>query len=276
MNPLENPTTNPFVIAHEAARTIQSITQTPKHDIAVTLGSGWGKAAELIGETTHIIPANEIIGFNSSKVPGHNSNIKSVLTPDGKRILIIGARTHFYESHNPYQVRQVVHSVRTAAAAGCKTMILTNGAGGINPNFIPGTVVAIKDHINLSGTSPIEGANFVDLTNLYTPKYRKLVQKLYPETPEGVYVQFRGPHYETPSEVLMARTIGGDIAGMSTALEAIAACEAGMDVLAMSLITNAAAGTIPNQSLNHEEVIAQGKASENQLAEMLATVVSTL
>lgn len=275
-NPLENPETSPFVIAREAASEIQNITGATKHDIAVTLGSGWGQAAEAMGETTHVIPAEKIIGFNASKVAGHTGTLKSVLLPNGKRVLIIGARTHYYESNKPYHERQVVHSVRTAAELGCETIVLTNGAGSIRTEWTPGTVVAIRDHINLTAASPLEGATFVDLTDLYTPALRETVAQLYPETPEGVYVQFRGPHYETPAEIIMARTIGGDIAGMSTALEAIAAREAGMNVLAMSLITNHAAGTMPNQNLNHQEVIDTGKASEKKLASMLSTIVNKI
>ena len=275
-NPLDNKNTDPFVISKEAANEIRDMTGINKFDIAVTLGSGWGQAAETLGETTHTIPAIRVMGFNASKVAGHNSNLKAVTLPNGKHVLIIGARTHFYESNEPNHVRQVVHGVRTAAALGCETMILTNGAGSINTEWTPGTVVLIKDHINLTAASPIEGANFVDLTELYDPSLIYTVKSLYPETPEGVYVQFRGPHYETPSEIVMARTIGGDIAGMSTALEAIAARQSGMKVLAMSLITNHAAGTMPNQTLDHQEVIDAGKAAEEKLSIMLASIANEI
>src|SRR5690606_24294795 len=152
---------------------------------------------------------------------------------DGKRALVIGARTHYYEGHG---VRRVVHSVRTAAAAGASVMVLTNGAGGIREHWTPGTPVLISDHINLTADSPLEGATFVDLTDLYSTRLRDVARSVAPDLDEGVYVQFRGPHYETPAEVRMARTIGGHIVGMSTALEAIAAREAGMEVLGFSLI----------------------------------------
>lgn len=275
-NPLENKTTDPFIIAKEAANEIRDITGINHFDMAVTLGSGWGKAAETIGETTHIIPAQQIIGFDGSKVQGHNGTLKTVLMPDGRNVLILGARTHFYESNEPYHVRKVAHGVRTAAQLGCKTVVLTNGAGSINTEWTPGTVVIIKDHINLTAASPLEGATFIDLTDLYSSELRSIIQELYPEMPEGVYLQFRGSHFETPAEILMGRAIGGDIAGMSTALEAIAAREAGMNIVGLSLITNHAAGTMPNLFLNHQEVLDTGKASEARLATMLAKILTFL
>lgn len=272
-NPLTNPTTNPFVIAKEAANEIAHITGVSKYDIAVTLGSGWGATADLLGEVTHTIPASDIIGFNASKVAGHTGTLKSVLTPSGRHILVIGARTHYYEGHG---VRSVVHGVRTASALGCKTMVLTNGAGSIPTAWTPGTVVLINDHINLTAASPLEGATFVDLTDLYTPRLREIAHTVDPTLPEGVYCQLSGPHYETPAEIRMLKTIGGDIAGMSTALEAIAAREAGIDILAMTLITNHAAGTITNQALNHAEVLQTGKENETRLATLLSEIINKI
>lgn len=272
-NPLDNPHADPFDIAAQAAQQIAVITGVKHHDIALTLGSGWGRTATLLGDTTCSIPATDIVGFHASAVPGHNSTISSVLLPNRKRALILGARTHHYEGHG---VRHVVHSVRTAAATGATTLILTNGAGSINPDWAPGTPVLIRDHINLTGTSPLEGATFIDLTDLYTPALRELVHTVDPTLPEGVYVQFPGPHYETPAEIRMAATIGGDIAGMSTTLEAIAARQAGMNILGLSLITNHAAGTHPGQALSHDEVIAEGKAAEARLAALLTAIVHQL
>ena len=165
---------------------------------------------------------------------------------------MIGARTHYYEGHG---VRRVVHSVRTAAATGARTMILTNGAGGIRENWKPGTPVLISDHINLTADSPLEGATFVDLTDLYSRRLRDLARIDRPEPRRGRLRAVPGPNYETPAEVQMAKTIGGHIVGMSTALEAIAARQAGMEILGMSLITNLAAG-IQKTPLSHAEVSA--------------------
>jgi purine-nucleoside phosphorylase len=199
--------------------------------------------------------------------------MRSVAIGDtGRRALVYGTRTHFYEGKG---VRAVVHAVRAAAAAGCRAIVLTNGCGGLNPAWSPGTPVLIRDHINLTAHSPVEGANFVDLTDLYSPRLRDLARSVDPGLDEGVYVQFRGPHYETPAEVQMARTIGGDLVGMSTTLEAIAARQAGLEVLGISLVTNLAAG-ISDQPLSHDEVIEAGQAAAERCGRLLASVVATI
>jgi purine-nucleoside phosphorylase len=271
-NPLDSADADPFEIAREAAAQIAEKTGVAGHDIALTLGSGWGKAADLIGETVATVDATEIVGFSASAVPGHGGTLRSIRLPNGKHALVIGARTHYYENHG---VRRVVHSVRTAAATGAATMILTNGAGGIRETWTPGTPVLISDHINLTADSPLEGATFIDLTDLYSSRLRDIARTVDADLDEGVYVQFRGPHYETPAEVQMAKTIGGHIVGMSTALEAIAARQAGMEILGMSLITNLAAG-IQKTPLSHEEVIEAGKNAEGRIGSLLARIVGEL
>ena len=271
-NPLDDPTADPFAIAARAAERIADLTGVERHDIALTLGSGWGRAAELIGETTQTIAATEVPGFSKPALEGHVGTLRSVLLPNGKGALVIGARTHYSEGHG---VRRVVHWVRTAAATGATTMVLTNGAGGIKEHWTPGTPVLISDHINLTGDSPLEGATFIDLTDLYSRRLRDLAHSIAPGLDEGVYCQFRGPHYETPAEVQMAKTIGGHIVGMSTALEAIAARQAGMEVLGMSLITNLAAG-IQESPLSHQEVIEAGREAEPVISGLLAKIVAAL
>ena len=271
-NPLDDPSADPFAIAADAAARLADLTGVERHDIALTLGSGWAKAADLIGETTHTIPATDVPGFSKPALEGHVGTLRSILLPSGKRALVIGARTHYYEGHG---VRRVVHSVRTAAAAGASIMILTNGAGGIKPHWTPGTPVLISDHLNLTGDSPLEGATFVDLTDLYAQRLRDLARTVEADLDEGVYVQNRGPHYETPAEVQMAKTLGGHIVGMSTALEAIAARQAGMEVLGLSLITNLAAGISPTP-LSHQEVIEAGRDAEPVISALLARIVAEL
>ncbi|CAN5388925.1 purine-nucleoside phosphorylase [soil metagenome] len=271
-NPLDDPAADPFEIADAAAADIARLSGVDHHDIALTLGSGWGKAADLIGETTATIPATEVTGFSKPALEGHVGTLRSVLLPNGKRALVIGARTHYYEGHG---VRRVVHSVRTAAATGATTMILTNGAGGIRESWKPGTPVLISDHINLTANSPLEGATFVDLTDLYSARLRAVAKAVDPTLDEGVYVQFRGPNYETPAEVQMAKAIGGHIVGMSTALEAIAARQSGMEILGLSLITNLAAG-IQKTPLSHQEVIEAGRDAEATIGALLAAIVTGL
>ncbi|MDT3330534.1 MULTISPECIES: purine-nucleoside phosphorylase [Microbacterium] len=271
-HPLDDPAIDPFEVADTAAADIARLTGVERHDIALTLGSGWGKAAELIGETTATLDATEVTGFSKPALAGHVGSIRSILTPDGKRVLVIGARTHYYENHG---VRRVVHSVRTAAATGAKIMVLTNGAGGIKTSWTPGQPVLISDHINLTADSPLEGATFIDLTDLYSSRLRDLARTIDPSLDEGVYCQFRGPHYETPAEVQMAKAIGGHIVGMSTALEAIAARQAGMEILGFSLITNLAAG-IQSTPLSHQEVLEAGRDAEPVISDLLARVIGVL
>jgi purine-nucleoside phosphorylase len=265
-------TSDSHQLARSSAEVIAKITKLEHHYLALTLGSGWGKAPDLIGETVAEIPADKVPGFSRSGIPGHTGTIRSIRLHNGKFALVIGARTHFYEDKG---VQAVAHSVRVAAACGAKIMVLTNGAGGIKETWQPGTPVLISDHINLTAASPLEGATFIDLTDLYSKRLRDIARSVEPSLDEGVYVQFRGPHYETPAEVQMAKAMGGHIVGMSTALEAIAAREAGMEILGLSLITNLAAGISPNP-LSHQEVIDAGKEAEPVISRLLADIVNRL
>ena len=263
---------DPIALAEAAAAELARLTGVAQHDIALTLGSGWGGAADILGETVAEVPAEQVPGFHASGVAGHSGTLRSIRLANGAHALVIGARTHFYEGRG---VRAVVHGVRTAAAAGAKIMVLTNGAGGVDPAFGAGEAVLISDHLNLTATSPIEGANFIDLTDLYAPRLRDIARGVEPGLQEGVYVQLPGPHYETPAEIHYLRAIGGQIVGMSTALEAIAARAAGMEVLGLSLITNPAAG-MGDDPLNHEEVLEAGRAAGPRLADLLSRVVAAL
>lgn len=267
---LDDPATDPRTVAQDAARRLAELTGVERHDVALVLGSGWGEAADLLGETVAEVPAPELPGFTPSAVVGHHGTIRSVrVTGTDRHALVLGARTHFYEGRG---VRRVAHGVRTAAAAGARTLVLTNGCGGLVPEWAPGTPVLISDHINLTAASPLEGATFVDLTDAYSPRLRALARRVDPDLPEGVYVQFAGPHYETPAEVRMARTMGGHLVGMSTALETIAAREAGLEVLGISLVTNPAAGISPTP-LSHAEVLEAGRAAGPRISRLLAEIV---
>lgn len=259
-------------LAREAAAVILKTAGISKIDIALTLGSGWGKAANSIGEIIAEVPADDVPGFASNGVIGHSGTLTVLQLPDGRYVLVIGARTHLYEGRG---VAAVAHGVRTAHAAGAHTLVLTNGAGGVNLNYGVGEAVLIKDHINLTAVSPLTGAEFVDLTDLYTAELREVAKTVQPDLKEGVYAQLPGPHFETPAEINYLRTIGADAVGMSTALEAIAARALGMRVLGFTLITNPAAGVL-DEALNHEEIIAEGKAAEPRLAALLTAVVHKL
>ncbi|MBC9958157.1 purine-nucleoside phosphorylase [Yimella sp. cx-51] len=264
---------DPFALADEAAAEIARLSGVQRHDIALVLGSGWGDTADRLGETVASIDNEQVPGFAKAAVAGHKGTIRSVrIEGTDKHALIFGTRTHYYEGRG---VRAVVHGVRTAKAAGCETIVLTNGCGGLNPEWAPGTPVLISDHLNLTANSPLEGATFVDLTDLYSARLREVARSVDPSLAEGVYAQFRGPHYETPAEVRMAKTIGADLVGMSTALEAIAARHVGLEILGISLVTNAAAG-ISEVPLSHQEVIDAGKEAAGRCADLLSQIVRKL
>jgi purine-nucleoside phosphorylase len=258
-------------LAAEAADVLRRRTGVDQHDVAVVMGSGWLPAADALGRDGGRpveLDTTDLPGFAPPAVQGHAGKVRSVRLGE-RDVLVFLGRTHLYEGRG---VRAVVHGVRTAAAAGCRLVVLTNGCGGLRESWRPGTPVLIGDHVNLTAASPIEGARFVDLTDLYSSRLRQLCREVEPSLDEGVYVQLPGPHYETPAEIRMVRAIGGDLVGMSTALEAIAAREAGLEVLGISLVTNLAAG-ITGEPLDHQEVLAAGRAAAGRMGELLAQLL---
>ncbi|MEV0780725.1 purine-nucleoside phosphorylase [Streptomyces sp. NPDC050433] len=262
---------DPFAAATAAAVRLRELTGAETHDVALVMGSGWAPAVAALGAPEAEFPVTELPGFPPPVVAGHGGTLRSYAIAD-KRALVFLGRTHYYEGRG---VAAVAHGVRTAVAAGCKTVVLTNGCGGLREGMRPGQPVLISDHINLTAASPIVGPNFVDLTDLYSPRLRALCKEVDPGLEEGVYVQFTGPHYETPAEINMVRVLGGDLVGMSTVLEAIAAREAGAEVLGISLVTNLAAG-LSGEPLNHEEVLQAGRDSATQMGALLARVLERI
>ena len=241
-------------------------------DIAFVLGSGWSAAADDLGQPMGSCELAELPGFARPSVIGHGGVLRIVSTPTGKIAAIFTGRTHLYEGYGP---DRVVHGVRTAIAAGASAIVLTNGCGGLNPARPPGSTVLIRDHINLTGTTPLLGARFIDLSTAYSARLRDLARTVDPGLPEGVYVQFRGPQFETPAEVRMAGVVGGDLVGMSTTLETIAARELGAEVLGISLITNLAAG-ISAEPLSHEDVLKAGQEAAPRLRKLLRGIAAAL
>lgn len=262
---------SPTQLAADSAAALVRATGVDKHDVAVVLGSGWAPAADRIGAADAEVPLTDLPGFAPPSALGHVGKVRSV-TVAGKRVLVFLGRTHLYEGHG---IEAVVHGVRTAAAAGCQTILLTNAAGGINADYRIGQPVLISDHLNLTARSPLVGANFVDLVDAYSPRLRSLARSIDASLAEGVYAALPGPHFETPAEIRMLATIGADLVGMSTALEAIAARAAGLDVLGLSMVTNVAAG-LSDQPPNHAEVLAAGKAAAGSLGDLLAGIVAGL
>lgn len=268
-----HPTVDPnaFPVAEEAAAALRERFATGL-DLALVLGSGWSAAAEDLGDAIGSCPLDELPGFSTPVVAGHGGELRVVRTPGGKVAAILTGRTHFYEGRG---VDAVAHGVRTVAAAGAKTLVLTNGCGSLREEWRPGQPVLLRDHINLTGETPLRGATFVDLSEAYSPRLRDLAQQVDPGLPEGVYVQFRGPQYETPAEVRMAGVLGGDLVGMSTTLETIAARAVGLEVLGLSLVTNLASG-ISATPLDHSEVLEAGRAAAPRLASLLRGLVEVL
>lgn len=299
---------NPYAAAASSAAVLAERTGQRQHDVAVVLGSGWAPAADTLAQAASQasapapapatftqpassqaapawtasgpgvteVPLADLGGFPPPTVAGHSPVVRS-LTIGGHRVLVFLGRTHLYEGH---PVEGVVHGVRTAVAAGCRVVVLTNAAGGIRAGYQVGQPVLIRDHLNLTARSPLAGppppdgyaSRFTDLTGLYSVRLRALARRADPGLAEGVYAALPGPHYETPAEIAMLRGLGADLVGMSTVLEAIAARHLGAEVLAISLVTNLAAGLTPG-GLDHQEVIAAGRAAAVRMGSLLAGIL---
>lgn len=237
---------------------------------ALVLGSGWRPAADVLGDTVEEWSFADLPGFAPPAAAGHAGLARSVRV-GGVPVLVLLGRTHLYEGHG---VESVVQGVRVACAAGARVVTLTNAAGGVRPDLRVGQPVLVRDHLNLTARSPLVGARFVDLTDLYSARLRALAREVDPTLVEGVYAALPGPHYETPAEIRMLAGMGADLVGMSTALEAIAARAEGAEVLAVSLVTNAAAGLAA--PLDHAEVLAAGAAAATAMGQLLAGVLGRL
>lgn len=262
---------DPAAAAQEAARAIAERTGHDHHDAAVVLGSGWRPAADLLGTAEAEIPMAELPGFTAPSARGHGGTVRS-LQVGSSRVLVLLGRTHAYEGGD---LAAVVHPVRTACAAGASTVVLTNAAGGLREGMEVGQPVLLADHLNLTARSPLVGAQFVDLTDAYSPALRDAARALDPTLEEGVYAGLPGPHYETPAEIRMLRTLGADLVGMSTVHETIAARAEGAAVLGLSLVTNLAAG-MSGQPLDHTEVLAAGQAAAERMGELLRGLLAGL
>jgi len=236
----------------------------------IVLGSGLGSLADAV-KTEHEVPFSEV-GLPTSTVPGHAGRfIFGKL--GGERVVLMKGRVHLYEGHPP---RTVTAGIRWLADQGVTSLVLTNAAGTLNPDFHPGTWMMLSDHLNLTATSPLEGADFIDLTEAYDAARRErfraaaIAQEM--TLHEGVYASLRGPQYETPAEIRMLRGFGADAVGMSTVLETIQARSLGMEVTAFSCLTNWAAGITP-ASLDHHEVLETGKQAAQVMVDLLHAVV---
>jgi purine-nucleoside phosphorylase len=262
---------DPLAAAQRAAEELCRRTGLDRFDVAVVLGSGWKHAATGLGEPVAELAATDLPGFAEAAIAGHEGRIHAIDRND-RRVLLFLGRTHLYEGHG---VEAVAHGVRTAVAAGARIVVLTNASGSIGSGLPPGQPVLIRDHISTTGVSPLVGAQFVDLSDLYGPRLRALAREVDPSLREGVYAHWPGPAFETPAEIRMLRTLGADLVGMSTVPEAIAAHALGAEVLAVSLPTNWAAG-LTEAKLSHEEVTAVGEAAAPRCTVLLSGILDRL
>jgi purine-nucleoside phosphorylase len=257
--------------AGAAAAAIAEHTGVPRHDVAVVLGSGWAPAVEALGAPTAVVGMCDIAGFTAPTAQGHRGRVLSI--PVGStQVLVLLGRLHAYEGHD---LADVVHPVRAACAAGVRAVVLTNAAGGLRSDYTVGQPVLIGDQLNLTGRSPLVGAQFVDMVDAYSPRLRAIAREIDPTLAEGVYAGLPGPQYETPAEIRMLRTLGADLVGMSTVHETIAARAAGADVLGVSMVSNLAAG-MTGESISHSEVLAAGRQSATRMGALLARVLARI
>lgn len=267
---------DPYAAAQASAARLAQLTGQDGHDVAVVLGSGWAQAAEALGPAEAVVPTALLGGFPEPTVPGHLPEVRSIRAGELRALAFLG-RAHLYEGHSP---GAVVHGVRTAIAAGCRVVVLTNAAGALQDSLHPGQPVLISDHLNLTGRSPLTGPpppdgvprRFTDLTDLYAARLRAVARSVDAGLAEAVYAALPGPQYETPAEIRALRSLGAGLVGMSTALEAIAARHLGAEVLGISLVTNVAAGLAPGP-LDHAGVVAAGERAAPAMGRLLASIV---
>jgi purine-nucleoside phosphorylase len=265
----------------EAKRYIEE--RTPlRPSIGVVLGSGLGAFAGELTERTEI-PYTEIPGWPASTAVGHAGKL-TVGKLGSLGVAVMAGRAHLYEGYSP---AQVTYGVRVLGAIGVRSMVFTNAAGGINLELERGGLVLISDHINLQGSNPLAGPNddslgprFPDMSEAYSRSYRETAKLVAAELcvflPQGVYAAMLGPSYETPAEIRYLRAIGADVVGMSTVPEVIVANHMGLKVLAISCVTNMAAGVIPLQRISHEEVLETGAMVRDTLVRFLKALLPRL
>jgi len=263
-----------------AAEYIESkVTLRPR--VAVVLGSGLGAFAGTLQDAAEL-QYEEIPGWPPSTAIGHAGKLV-IGTIEGLPVAVLAGRAHLYEG---YTAQQSVYAVRALARLGVKSLVLTNAAGGINPEYQPGHAVLISDHINLTGQNPLTGPNdedlgprFPDMSEAYSKRFREVARQAGRQggidLAEGVYAALAGPSYETPAEIRYLRAIGADLVGMSTALETVAANHAGMKVLGISCVTNLAAG-VTDQKLDHKEVLEVGERMRGMMVDLLRRVLPRL
>ncbi|MEO7981905.1 MAG: purine-nucleoside phosphorylase [Sporichthyaceae bacterium] len=252
-----------------AADALAERTGVSRHAAVVVLGSGWDAAADALGTPVAELSVAELPGFLTPVAPGHRGLVRSY-DLDGVAVLAYLGRTHLYEGHGP---GPVAHPLRVAAAAGARVAVLTNASGGLRPDWPPGTGALLADHLNLTSVSPLNGPQFVDLTDAWSPRLRALARAADPTLVEAVYAQLRGPSVQTVAETAMLRTLGADLVGMSTVVEAIAARAAGLELLGLSAVTTLE-GT--GEELDPDDVVAVAESTARRVSAVLPVVLRAM
>ena len=263
---------------HKSAVERYDLLGWPRPGVAVVSGSGLGVD---LGERTHgPLQLEFLLPFPTHAVEGHQHAVEMFEPLPGRHVLYYRGRIHSYQG---YSANDTVFPIRLAALLGVKVLVMTNATGGLRPHHRAGDLVLLKDHLNLTGLNPLRGQlppewgpRFPDMTNAYDPHLRALTLRLAGELgvplSEGVYAGLAGPSYETPAEVRMLQILGGDVAGMSTVLEVIAARHMGLRCLCVSMVSNPGAG-LSNAPVVHEDVLAAGQASAGKLQKLLGAVL---
>lgn len=270
----------PYEAVERAARAMERAVAPRAPTVGVILGSGLGAFADTLDDAV-AVDYGEIPGFARSTVKGHAGRLVAGRCGD-TTVAVLQGRVHAYEGHD---LSRVVLPARALVHLGCRTLVITNSAGGIGRGYTPGDLVLIRDHVNLTGRNPLIGDNddrlgprFPDMSNAYDRELRGLALRVAQDEGiplhEGVYTWMVGPSYETPAEIHMARTVGGDLAGMSTVPEVIAAVHMGARVLGISCVTNMAAGM--QETLSHAEVKATAERVKGRFVRLLTAVVTEL
>jgi purine-nucleoside phosphorylase len=274
-----HPRPDAYAMAEMAAERLAEVSGVRNHDVGVVLGTGLADAAASISPISMQHDLGALPGFPTSFVAHQRSEVWSLEVGEVQVLAFLG-RLHLYEG---YSAIDVAHPVRTAVAAGCGTIVITNASGSLRDEMVPGDLVMIADHLNLSGASPLAGlptgadypSPFVDLVDAWSPRLRALARAVDPSLAEGVYAQVHGPQFETPAEIRMLRTIGADLVGMSSALEAIAARQLGAEVLGLSLVTNLAAG-MDNRGVSADEIVGVGTSRAHTVGRLIRKIVATM
>jgi purine-nucleoside phosphorylase len=249
-----------------AAAELARRTGVARHEAVVVLGSGWDAGADVLGPPVAELPVADLPGFLAPVAPGHRGLVRSY-DVDGLPVLVYLGRTHLYEGHGP---GPVAHPLRVAAAAGARAAVVTNASGGLRDDWPPGTGALIADHLNLTSVSPLDGPQFVDLTDAWSPRLRAVARGADPSLVDGVYAQLRGPSVQSLAETRMLRVLGADLVGMSTVVEAIAARAAGLELLGLSAVTTREGS---GEILDPDDVVAVAESTARRVSAVLPAVL---